>query len=666
MKVLPDADKLVRTKKCKAVKFPYKVFNPIQSATFPYFEKSGNLFVAAHTATGKTDVATAVFAHQLKKGRKCLYISPTRALSDEKYKYWGELFDDKDVVIHTGDYTNKKGSVFDGDLIIMTTELFDSQSRKKNQRKEIRGVGCVAFDEVHMLKEENRGHRVETSIVRLCDIQPKVRLVFLSATISNGKEIARWAENITGRTTYFYSSDWRPVRLDRHYLSYSSPSNLMAQAYEIVDKNRKEKIILFVHSKNFGYKLKEHLLRLGVRTEFHNASLDKARRLALEKAFMDDGAGGLRVLISTSTLGQGVNLPASVVVICGLTRGRELVKPSEVEQEIGRCGRVFAAKLEAYVKKNKKRPRDEVEVEYRRKIKGDVYILVPSSSKKQISYVDWLNDPKNFRVGSVLPVLETMCFHVVAEMYRGNVKRVGELEEWYEKTFAHYTGKSFDFSAVLERLKSVGAIEISGPELKLRNLGKVASRYYYNPLDVYAILLNLHRAFKFQKMDDACLCWALSDIPANRGIISRDEKVAIGWYVDEVKACGLSHFNEGSEKIGAVLCARVTGKRVKTLSSMNMMVGYDAGRLTNMVDALVDSCTRWDKPKLFRKFGARVAYGVSWNEAEFCLLDGVGKVTAKLLVSLGYSNFGEVLADKANAINNVPGLKSVIKRNTKK
>jgi ATP-dependent DNA helicase HFM1/MER3 len=75
---------------------------------------------------------------------------------------------------------------------------------------------------------------------------------------------------------------------------------------------------------------------------FHHAGLDQEDRRLVESLFRE---GLVRVLCATSTLAQGVNLPARLVVVkstlCykGSAQGYEEYSRIEMEQMCGRAGR---------------------------------------------------------------------------------------------------------------------------------------------------------------------------------------------------------------------------------------------------------------------------------------------------------------------------------------
>ena len=80
--------------------FKYKL-DPFQNEACYRISIDENVFVTAHTGCGKTVMAIYGIAHSLKKNKKVIYTSPTKSLSNQKYKEFSEIFDN--VGILTGD-----------------------------------------------------------------------------------------------------------------------------------------------------------------------------------------------------------------------------------------------------------------------------------------------------------------------------------------------------------------------------------------------------------------------------------------------------------------------------------------------------------------------------------------------------------------------------------
>jgi replicative superfamily II helicase len=140
-----------------------------------------------------------------------------------------------------------------------------------------------------------------------------MRIILLSATMGNAKEIAKWVKTLNGKETKSIQSSWRPSKIEINYHTFDdsgrdSEDKKIQAVIDLVEQKRfGEKLIVFVHSKNTGVKIVKHLSKKKVKTVFHNASVSAGRRKSIEKMF-GDPYSGLDVLVSTSTLSSGVNL----------------------------------------------------------------------------------------------------------------------------------------------------------------------------------------------------------------------------------------------------------------------------------------------------------------------------------------------------------------------
>jgi antiviral helicase SKI2 len=164
--------------------------------------------VAAHTSAGKTVVAEYAIAKSLKKDMKCVYTSPIKALSNQKYKEFKEKF--CDVGIMTGDVTLNE----DAKCLIMTTEVLQSMLYRDSEV--INHIDCVVFDEAHYLADPDRGYVWEEVIIMLPE---HINIVLLSATIPNYKELAGWVGRIRNKPVYIEITYHRPVPLNHYVLA---------------------------------------------------------------------------------------------------------------------------------------------------------------------------------------------------------------------------------------------------------------------------------------------------------------------------------------------------------------------------------------------------------------------------------------------------------------
>jgi replicative superfamily II helicase len=268
-----------------------------------------NVVAAFATATGKTVLAECAFAYHLSVApeAKAVYVCPFKSLSEEKLRSWKEnpQLAKFGVVISTGDRGGSQADFLEGRLAIVTTESFDSKMRNARYHDWVRSISCAVFDEAHVMGDRNGA--IETSLMRLTRMNPNARILLLSATLGNAMELARWLKKLNGKQTKCFTSDWRPVQItiEMHVVE-DGYSDKVEKAVELASASE-GKVIVFVHSKITGAEICKKLRASGVRAAFHNASLSFGLRNKIEAAFSRQDSG-LNVLVSTSTLGAGVNL----------------------------------------------------------------------------------------------------------------------------------------------------------------------------------------------------------------------------------------------------------------------------------------------------------------------------------------------------------------------
>lgn len=164
-----------------------------------------SLLVCAPTASGKTLVATMAISKVIDQG-KAIYLVPLKALANEKYKEYKNLFKDTEhkVIMSTGDIDSDSNYLANYDLLILTTEKLDSLLRHKVSW--LSDVKTVIIDEIHLLNDASRGPTLEI-ILTLLKMLIKPQIIGLSATIGNPEELAQWLE------AELVQDDWRPVEL---------------------------------------------------------------------------------------------------------------------------------------------------------------------------------------------------------------------------------------------------------------------------------------------------------------------------------------------------------------------------------------------------------------------------------------------------------------------
>ncbi|KAL5699123.1 RNA helicase [Ranunculus cassubicifolius] len=202
-----------------AKKFPFNL-DPFQSEAIKCLDNGESVLVSAHTSAGKTVVASYAIAMSLRERQRVVYTCPIKALSNQKFREFREEF--SDVGLMTGDVTIAPNA----SCLVMTTEIWRSMLYKGSEI--LREVAWVIFDEVHYMRDRERGVVWEESIV----MAPKnSRFVFLSATVPNAKEFADWVAKVHNQPCHIVYTDYRPTPL-QHYIFPAGGKGL----YLVVDE----------------------------------------------------------------------------------------------------------------------------------------------------------------------------------------------------------------------------------------------------------------------------------------------------------------------------------------------------------------------------------------------------------------------------------------------
>ena len=474
-----------------------------------------NLLVAAPTASGKTLIAEIACMNAIiSKGMKAVYIAPMRALVNEKYSEFKSAYPYIKTAISMGDLDSSDQWLADYEMIFVSTEKFDSLMR--HGINWIAEVGCIVFDEIHLLADMERGPTLELLMTKLSNTS-SAQLLALSATIGNANELADWLKAELVESTY------RPVKLLKGIVKggqifleeskksaidldgrsgvpeirvledtlskkkqllifYSTRRNTEAGAVrlsEIVEPllTSKEKEELSVTGKEVLDALErptQQCVKLsGLITKgvaFHHSGLLNSQREHIENSFK---AGTLKAICSTTTLGFGVNLPAHTVLIRDITRhdgyGSQRLSVNEVLQLCGRAGR----------------PKYDTE--------GRALLIATTTHTVNDLYEHYISagpEPLDSAIG-VAPILRT---HILAFIAEGFLNTVKEVQSFLSKTFYGYQyGDAYAIkrivSDVLSDLKNWEFVqEVSKEGYIATKLGKRVSELYIDPLSARWII----------------------------------------------------------------------------------------------------------------------------------------------------------------------------------
>ncbi|MEY4320250.1 MAG: hypothetical protein RLZZ471_191 [Actinomycetota bacterium] len=182
--------------------------DPFQEQACQALAEGNGVLVAAPTGAGKTIVGEFAIHLAIQEQQKVFYTTPIKALSNQKYLELVNRYGQERVGLLTGD-TNQNG---DAQIVVMTTEVLRNMIYANSNN--LISLGYVVMDEVHYLADRFRGAVWEEVILHL----PKdVRIVSLSATVSNAEEFGAWLDEVRGNTKVIVS-EHRPVPLNQHVL----------------------------------------------------------------------------------------------------------------------------------------------------------------------------------------------------------------------------------------------------------------------------------------------------------------------------------------------------------------------------------------------------------------------------------------------------------------
>ena len=379
---------------------------PPQARALPNSLDGRNLMLAIPTASGKSLVAHITMAHRLSndlKGMRGVYIVPLKALASEKFRELSEICKSVDlkVGLAIGDRSSENNFVEDSDVLVCTSEKLDSMLRSNPSLMD--DIGIVVADEFHLLQDPSRGPTLEILLSRIRHRVEGAQILALSATVGNANDLAEWLD------ADLVKSEWRPIALysgtltglDLRYHSVESPGGdfslpeskrldggVNKNLHSVLDDTTEmsKQMLVFVASRSSAQKeareLSKHVKSkldagghnfsdsvteswdemansLSVRESgsvtakalanavrggvgFHHAGLTSSQRRVVEEGFR---TGNLLCIVATPTLAQGVNLPASRVVIRDSRRWSTVAARSmplpvmEVRQMMGRAGR---------------------------------------------------------------------------------------------------------------------------------------------------------------------------------------------------------------------------------------------------------------------------------------------------------------------------------------
>lgn len=683
----------------------YRELYPTQAEAIKKGALAGErLILASPTASGKTLIAElCALKHILERNGKVIYLAPLRALASEKYedfkKYTrlrkpnGEMIR---VTISTGDYDSNDLYLKRFDLIVATNEKVDSLLR--HGARWMADLSLVIVDEVHLIQDPDRGPTLEVALSRLRQINPKIQVLALSATIENVEEIAEWLN------ARYAVMDWRPVPLREGVLLYDeiqfkdggsrivsrSHSN---QAINIASETIQEngQALIFAETRRTAVTLAQkaapvvrklisksefrslkgasnEILATGERTKLseeiaqliengvaaHHAGIHSAHRRIVEKNFRK---GLIKLLVATPTLAAGVNLPARTVIIHSHMRyepgyGRMEIPILEYKQMAGRAGR----------------PRyDKV---------GDAVLIASTPDDREYLMERYICS-KPEQIWSKLGVERILRTHVLAAIASGFTHSEQALFDFFSHTFyAHQYGENMIRDPVYDALNYLSEnqmIKCSGSNVAATTFGRRVSELYINPQT--GVLLREGLNGKSEASSDLTLLHLVSHTPdiSPKLYPYRKEVEDLQLFLEEHHDELL--FNppdmwvnplEYEQFLGELKCAMVLMQWVEETKENDLLKNFrvepgDLYRLVERAEWLLYAAQ--ELAKLFKcisllpqlgELRVRVKYGVKRELLNLVSLEGVGRIRARALYSDGYKTIADIKHASISELTSLP------------
>ncbi|KAK7790265.1 hypothetical protein R5R35_012634 [Gryllus longicercus] len=331
-----------------------------------------------------------------------IYMAPIKALCSERLRDWQYKFSPLGLKCQevTGDSDSTLiANMSSFNIVLTTPEKWDSLTRTwKDNKKMVQTIKLFLLDEIHLLNDEQRGPVLEAVVSRMKTIHEaikddeklenrdkrtlvptSIRFIAVSATIPNIEDVASWLGDVNNPAQYFSLGEaYRPVKLHKVVMGYHYPHHtefrfdmqlsyklrqlllqysegkpslifcstrkgvtqtadvLMKQVTFHFNNEQKRKLDMALDN------IKENAIKksLAAGIGCHHAGMDLNDRHIIEDLFRN---GGLPVLITTSTLAMGVNLPAHLVIIKSTqqytSNGYQEYSSNQILQMIGRAGR---------------------------------------------------------------------------------------------------------------------------------------------------------------------------------------------------------------------------------------------------------------------------------------------------------------------------------------
>ncbi|MCL2460338.1 MAG: DEAD/DEAH box helicase, partial [Euryarchaeota archaeon] len=412
-----------------------------------------DLLIVSATASGKTFIGElAGLKNILEKRGRLIFLVSLVALAFQKYERFLAKYGDIASVsiitgrsrIHVKENNRNTNRDKNADIIIATYEGIDTILRRGDM---LSNIGTVVIDEVQMLEDSERGHRLDGLIARLKYSSPKAQFLYLSATIGLPNHLAK---KLTAKLVRY---DERPVSLDR-YLVFIERKEKIPTEKQLIDKEYKTisskgfrgQTIVFTNARIRCHQIAE---KVGGGVAPYHAGLSQEERRTVESQFEK---GELKAVITTAALAAGVDFPASQVIFDSLAMGISWLSVQEFYQMSGRAGRpdyhdlgkvVILAEVGGSYDRSSRLTEEEVAMLL---LKGEMEEVAPIYSIEQSSEV--------YSANAVVARGDRRVIHKIEESVVGKVQSVEDL------------------------LIREGFLRISNDRVELSDMGRVMAEHF--------------------------------------------------------------------------------------------------------------------------------------------------------------------------------------------
>ena len=299
-----------------------------------------DLLVVAATASGKTFVGEmAGIKNYMENRGHMLFLVPLVALANQKFQRFSEKYGKfLDVSLQTGvsrinlpETRLRANRNINAAIVTGTYEGIDNHLRCG---RTLKNIGTVVIDEVQMLEDDERGHRLDGLIVRLKHIAPQAQFIYLSATIGSPHLLAK---KLNAKLVSYES---RPVPLERHLIFVERKQKIPMIKKMVTEefgkkseKGYRGQTIIFTNARARCHVLAD---AVGKKAAAYHAGLTSKERRRIEKRFEK---GEISAVATTAALAAGVDFPASQVIFDSLAMGIKWLTVQEFYQMMGRAGR---------------------------------------------------------------------------------------------------------------------------------------------------------------------------------------------------------------------------------------------------------------------------------------------------------------------------------------